>query len=213
MHRSALVVRLWLLAALASFAAPVALAQERGPAGPNLDAPGYMPPSFPPGPGFMPEAPGIDDWFGELKNAPTEGIAGLAEDRILRIWLKSGSDTADLLVAWAMQAMEDEDYSAALDLLDAAIAMKPDFAEAWNKRATAFYMMDDYGKALVDIQHTLALEPRHFGAISGLGIILHDVGRDEEALVVLRQALALHPFLSNIRELVTRLEKETAADL
>ncbi len=205
------------LTAAMAFAGP-ALAQGSpgNPGNPGMmTAPGEAPIDLPPGIGPNGERlqPMIDDWFRELANAPNERVAELAADHIQRDWLKSGSATADLLLQWAIEALEDEEFATALDLLDAAIVMKPDFAEAWNKRATAYYMLDDYGRALSDLEHTLALEPRHFGAIAGLGIILADVGREPEALEVLREALKIHPFLESIPKMVADLTRETGRDL
>ena len=125
---------------------------------------------------------------------------------------ESGSDTADLLLSWAVKAMEDKDYPEALDILDQVIVLKPDFAEGWNKRATVHYLADDYASSVADIRQTLALQPRHFGALSGLGMILQETGQKEQAIVVLRKALAINPQLDKIKEAVERLEKETAGD-
>ena len=125
---------------------------------------------------------------------------------------ESGSDTADLLLSWAVKAMEDKDYPEALDILDQLIVLKPDFAEGWNKRATVHYLADDYASSVADIRQTLALQPRHFGALSGLGMILQETGQKEQAIVVLRKALAINPQLDKIKEAVERLEKETAGD-
>ena len=108
--------------------------------------------------------------------------------------------------------MEDKDYPEALDILDQVIVLKPDFAEGWNKRATVHYLADDYASSVADIRQTLALQPRHFGALSGLGMILQETGQKEQAIVVLRKALAINPQLDKIKEAVERLEKETAGD-
>jgi tetratricopeptide (TPR) repeat protein len=126
--------------------------------------------------------------------------------------MKSGSDTVDLLMGWAMKAMNEKDFPLALDLLDQVVTMQPDFAEGWNKRATIEYMQDDYGKALADIAHALALEPRHFGAMSGMGMILREIEENEEALAVLRRALEIHPQLENIDTLVKELERKVGQD-
>ena len=205
-----------LTAALLALSAP-ALAQPIGEILRDRAAPPEGPaPAAPPPPG----APGtpdaqqhIDAWLARLAAAPDAQTARIAEERVLAAWLRSGSDTVDLLVRWAMQAMEEEDYPAALDLLDAVVVMKPDFAEGWNKRATVFYLQDELGKALADIAHVLALEPLHFVAISGLGIILREVGQETLALEALRRALAIHPYLENVQDLIDELEKETGRDI
>jgi tetratricopeptide (TPR) repeat protein len=154
--------------------------------------------------------PSMDALFAELRTAADADAARLVEQRILRRWLESGSDTVDLLMGWALGAMAAEDYPLALDYLDAVITLSPDYAEGWNKRATVHFLTDDYGKALSDIERVLALEPRHFGALSGLGIILHELGRDPQAIAALRQALAIDPFLEGARETLDELERAAA---
>jgi tetratricopeptide (TPR) repeat protein len=171
------------------------------------------------GPNFMavpsddePTMTELDTWFLRLSQAETKGEAAIAETHIQQIWMKSGSDTVDLLMGWAMKAMNEKDFPLALDLLDQVVTMQPDFAEGWNKRATIEYMQDDYGKALADIAHALALEPRHFGAMSGMGMILREIEENEEALAVLRRALEIHPQLENIDTLVKELERKVGQD-
>lgn len=154
----------------------------------------------------------LDMWFERLSHAENKSQAAVAESHIQQIWMKSGSDTVDLLMGWAMTAMTEKDYPLALDLLDQVVTIKPDYAEGWNKRATIEYMQDDYDKSLADIAHALALEPRHFGAMSGMGMILRDLEENEEALAVLKRALEIHPQLENIKTLVEELEKKVGQD-
>ncbi|MTI00122.1 tetratricopeptide repeat protein [Roseibium sp. RKSG952] len=134
----------------------------------------------------------------------TEAIA----NEIQKIWLKSGSDTVDVLMQRASKAMQADDHGLALDLLDVIVTLKPDFAEGWNRRATVFYMRQDYGSSLADIERTLALEPRHWGALSGLAIIQRRLGVEDRALDSFRQALKIHPGLENARTAVEELELE-----
>jgi len=101
--------------------------------------------------------------------------------------------------------VDGQDYDLAIKLLNAVIDIKPDFLEAWNRRATVYYAKKDFGRALADIHHVLAQEPRHFGALSGLGIILEEMGDDKHALEVFRRALAIHPHLERIPDLVKKL--------
>jgi tetratricopeptide (TPR) repeat protein len=105
----------------------------------------------------------------------------------------------------AKTAADGKDYDLAIKLLNAVIDIKPDFVEAWNRRATVYYTKKDFGRALADIQEVLAREPRHFGALSGLGIILQELGDDKHALEVFRRALAVHPRLERIPDLVKKL--------
>lgn len=152
----------------------------------------------------------LDQLFTELKNATNADAAKAAEAAILQRFLRSGSDTVDLLMSWAIDSMNSENYPLALDILDSVIVLKPDYAEGWNKRATVFYLSDDYGKSLADIRQVLALEPRHFGALSGLGMIMRDIGQKEKAKVAFRAALDVDPFLENVKKALQQLEKETA---
>jgi tetratricopeptide (TPR) repeat protein len=152
----------------------------------------------------------MEGLFEGLARSPSAHAAKRFEAEILRRLHRSGSDTADLLVSWAAKALEEREFGTALDLLDRVVILMPEFAEAWNKRATAHFMRKDFGKALADIERTLALEPRHFGALSGLAVILREIGRDETALTALRQALAIHPHLDDARDLLDKLEAREA---
>lgn len=144
----------------------------------------------------------------ELKKAPDEEAAELIEQAILRLWLRSGSDTVDLLMSRAMTAMKDENFSLALELLNAVVELRPDYAEGWNKRATLFYRFSDLSRSLADVERTLALEPRHFGALAGLGLILRDLGDKRGALDAFRRALAVHPYLEAARRAVSELSAD-----
>jgi tetratricopeptide (TPR) repeat protein len=147
----------------------------------------------------------LDRLFEALKIAPDDESAKYVENRIWAIWLASPSDTANLLMGRVKAAVDGQDYDLAIKLLNAVIDIKPDFVEAWNRRATVYYAKKDFGRALADIHHVLAQEPRHFGALSGLGIILEEMGDDKDALEVFRRALAIHPHLERIPDLVKKL--------
>jgi tetratricopeptide (TPR) repeat protein len=147
----------------------------------------------------------LDRLFEALKVAPDEDSAKYVENRIWAIWLASSSDTANLLMGRAKTAVDGKDYDLAIKLLNAVIEIKPDFVEAWNRRATVYYTQKDFGRALADIHEVLAREPRHFGALSGLGIILQELGDDKRALEVFRRALAIHPHLERVPDLVKKL--------
>ena len=147
----------------------------------------------------------LDRLFEALKVAPDDDSAKYVENRIWAIWMASSSDTANLLMSRVRAATDGKDYDLAVKLLDAIIDLKPDYLEAWNRRATIFYMKKDFGRAIEDIHQVLAREPRHFGALSGLGIILQEVGDDKDALDAFRRALAIHPHLDRIPELVKKL--------
>ncbi len=154
----------------------------------------------------------LDQLFEKLAASEGSQLGQRIEQEILRRFNRSGSDTSDLLLSWAAEAIEEKDYPLALDVLDQIIVIKPDFAEAWNKRATVYYLTDNYSAALADIRQTLAIEPRHFGALSGFGLILEEMDRKEEAIRVFKRTLEINPHLGKVRESLERLEKETAGD-
>ena len=150
-------------------------------------------------------AQNLDRLFEALKVAPDDESAKYVENRIWAIWLGSPSDTANLLMGRVKTAVDGKDLDLAIKLLNAVIDIRPDFVEAWNRRATVYYTKKDFGRALADIHEVLAREPRHFGALSGLGIILQELGDDKRALEVFRRALAVHPRLERIPDLVKKL--------
>jgi len=147
----------------------------------------------------------LDRLFEALKVAPDDDSAKYVENRIWAIWLSSQSDTANLLMTRVKTATEAKDYELAIKLLNAVIDIRPDFVEAWNRRATIYYMQKEFGRSMEDIHEVLAREPRHFGALSGLGIILQELGDDKGALEVFRRTLAIHPHIERIPDLVKRL--------
>ena len=182
-------------------AADVALAQE--PATPPADPKAERRPLR----AAVPDrAKRLDGLFEVLKRSPDAQISKIIEARIEAALLVSGSDTADLLMTRARAAVEAKDNELALELLDALIEFEPNFAEARARRATLLYMKKDVSGALADIRVTLAREPRHFGALTGLGVILQDIGDDKRALDALRRAIEVHPHLPGIGDIIKRLE-------
>ncbi|MBO0346971.1 tetratricopeptide repeat protein [Roseibium sp. CAU 1637] len=154
----------------------------------------------------------LDGLFDDLAAAEGETQARIRAHRIQLLWLRSGSDTVDLLMRRAGTALQQEDLILAQDLLDVVVTLAPEFAEGWNRRATVFYMKSDFSKSLADIERTLALEPRHWGALSGLGIIQRRLGQDKRALETFRRALSIHPGLENASEAIETLEKDAAGE-
>jgi tetratricopeptide (TPR) repeat protein len=147
----------------------------------------------------------LDTLFSALKIAPDEASAKAIEERIWALWLISGSDTCNLFMARAKVATDAKDYDLALKLLSAIIEIKPDYVEGWNRRATIYYLKDDYGHAIADIGQVLTREPRHFGALSGLGQMLQEIGDDKDALEAYRKALAIDPHLEHIPDVIKTL--------
>jgi tetratricopeptide (TPR) repeat protein len=151
---------------------------------------------------------GLDFLFGALKAAPDEASAKHVEARIWAIWMQTPSDTAALLMVRAKAAMDAQQMDVALKLLDAIIKLRPDWTEAWNRRATLYYLKNDYGRSLADVQQVLAREPRHFGALAGLGMIMQDLGDERHALEAFRKALAINPHLEKVPDLVKTLSEK-----
>jgi tetratricopeptide (TPR) repeat protein len=108
----------------------------------------------------------------------------------------------------AKAAMDVQQTDVAIELLDAIVKLRPDYVEAWNRRATLYYLKNNYTRALADIEQVLVREPRHFGALAGLGMIMQDLGDDRRALDAFRKALAINPHLDKVPELVKTLSEK-----
>jgi tetratricopeptide (TPR) repeat protein len=199
-------------AAVLCAASPLALAQDAQPPQvppPQLHpTPPVEPPAKLPRPQRGDRKQNLDFLFGALQAAPDAESAKAIEQRIWALWFVSGSDTADLLMTRVRTALEAKDLDLAREVLDAIIDLKPDYVEAWNRRAMVFFMKKDYGRAMADIRQVLAREPRHFGALSGLGLIMQELGEEKHALEVFRRALAVNPHLERIPELVKQLSEK-----
>ena len=173
-----------------------------------------QPPSDLPRPQRGDRVRNLDFLFDALKAAPDADTAKQVENRIWALWLASGSDTANLLMTRAKAAIDAKDLDLAVKLLDSIVEIRPDYIEAWNRRATIHYMRKDFGKSMEDIRQVLMREPRHFAAISGLGMILQEFGDEKRALDAFRKALAIHPHLQKIPDLVKSLtEKVEGRDI
>ncbi len=149
----------------------------------------------------------LDRLFTQLAD-PTNARWQRAERAIQSEWSSSGSATADLLLQRGRDAMAAGDLEGAVDHLSALIDQAPDFAEGWNARATAYYLQGRLGLSIADIQRTLALEPRHFGALSGLGLILQELGNKPEAKRAFEMSLALNPHQQGIDQALDALERQ-----
>ncbi|WP_424933237.1 tetratricopeptide repeat protein [Amaricoccus macauensis] len=133
------------------------------------------------------------------------------ERQIERIWSSSGSDSMDLLLERGREAMGAGDLETALQYLSALTDHAPDFAEGWNARATTFFMMQEYALSISDIEHVLSLNPRHFGALQGLGIMFEELGETELSLRAFRKAYELNPNQPEIDSAIERLERQKGA--
>ncbi len=150
----------------------------------------------------------IDVLFSELKTAKSQTSADAATAEIWRLWMKSGRDDIDALTNQAVAFMSAGALEPALGVLDKVVAEAPQYAEGWNKRATLLYMMGEHVRSLADIEKVLELEPRHFGAIAGQGLIHIATEKWKEALAAFRRALAVHPFLRERDTIVPALERK-----
>lgn len=160
--------------------------------------------------GTAQDAPqGLAALLAELARSDNTGWRRV-ERQILTEWSKSGSAAMDLLLQRGRNALREGNHAEAIEHLTALTDHAPDFAEGWNARATAYAQAGQYGPAIDDIARTLTLNPHHFGALSGLGMIFRETGQKDSALAAFRAALAIHPHLERVNEAVKRLETETA---
>ncbi|MEC9367340.1 MAG: tetratricopeptide repeat protein [Pseudomonadota bacterium] len=150
----------------------------------------------------------LSELYQELKDADNAESAELVAEAIEKLWLQSGSDTVDLLMSRSIELVNAEDYDVALKLLDSVVTIAPNFAEGWSQRATVHFLKREYGESLQDLRHVLALEPRHFKAINGLGLIMQELGEKEKALKAFRSALKVHPWLEDAKQSVGELIRD-----
>jgi tetratricopeptide (TPR) repeat protein len=155
----------------------------------------------------------LDRLLGQLRQAENEAAAKAVEQAVWKAWMRSGSPTVDLLVQQAEKAMVDKQHRIAISILSAAIELEPEFPEVWNRRATAYYLDRQFEKSLADAERVLELEPRHFAALAGLGVLHREMGNQRAALQAFRRALAIHPFLAAARRAVKNLELEVEQDI
>lgn len=152
----------------------------------------------------------LDRLFDKLRRTRDATEAETVADEIRGLWRQSGSPTVDLLMQWASEAIMAKRNAAALDFLDQATLLKPDFAEGFNMRATFHYANGDRRKSMADINRVLELEPRHFGALAGMAAILTESGRDELALKAWERFLEVYPANRDAQEQVQTLSEKLA---
>jgi len=146
--------------------------------------------------------------YDELKSAHDAHDASPITETIQELWLLSGSDTVDLLMARADRFIKESDLDLALEILDATVELAPEDAEAWHRRATVHYLQKDYELALADLRHALDIDPKHYNAINDLGVVLQALGAKKEALQAFRKALEVNPFLDDARQAVESLSRK-----
>jgi tetratricopeptide (TPR) repeat protein len=146
----------------------------------------------------------------ELKRERDPQAARVIANATMATWSESNSPTVDLLMQWSAKAAAEKRNAAALDFIDQAITLKPDFVGAWNQRATLHFTMGNYKKSVSDIERVLALEPRHFGALAGLAGILTERGSKEAAMQAWERYLDIYPADREAQEIVAKLSEELA---
>ncbi|PBB26521.1 MULTISPECIES: hypothetical protein [unclassified Mesorhizobium] len=154
----------------------------------------------------------LDKLFSDLKRERNEKAAERIAGNIWSEWFQSGSASVDLMMLWSQKAMDNQKFDVALDLLDQVVTLQPTYAEGWNRRATVHFMMKNYGKSMSDIDHTLQLEPRHFGALSGLAQIMALTGHKQSALEAWQKVLAIYPMMRSAQDQVATLSEELAGE-
>lgn len=181
-----------------------------------------MPPALAAGPAARDVAPPqtnpktraerLDKLFADLKRERNEKAAERIANQIYMVWNDSGSASVDLMMQWAQKAIQEQKFDVAMDFLDEVVTLQPNFVEGWNRRATVNFLTKNYAKSMADIDKVLELEPRHFGAISGLAQIMADTGRKEQALKAWQRVLDLYPMLRNAQQQVSTLSEELAGE-
>ncbi|MBZ9884653.1 hypothetical protein LB535_20085 [Mesorhizobium sp. CA10] len=201
-----------LFTSLTAFLLSVAALPAGAETVPGALPPDTAPPAATPPPAAPTKQGRLDQLFAELKRERNEKAAERIAGRIWNEWNQSGSASIDLMMQWAQKATEDQKFDVALDFLDQVVTLQPDYAEGWNRRATVHFMMKNYGKSMADIDRTLELEPRHFGALSGLAQIMAETGHKQSALDAWQKVLAIYPMMRSAQNQVSTLSEELAGE-
>jgi tetratricopeptide (TPR) repeat protein len=138
---------------------------------------------------------------------PDRGVRALAEQSLWRVWSRSGDADADKILMQGTEQMQRGDLAEAVGTFTEIIKRKPDFAEAWNKRATAYYLAGEFEKSLADCDEVMKRNPVHFGALSGYGLIYLQLGKPEDALLYFERALGVNPNLAGIEQAVQAIKQ------
>lgn len=133
-------------------------------------------------------------------------VRGLAEQAIWTVWSRSDDPEVDRLFARGVAEMESRDFASAIATFTRIIALKPEFAEGWNKRATVYFLVGEYRHSLADCEEVIRRNPYHFGALAGYGQIYLHLEQFEKSLEFFRQALAVNPNLDGVRTIIEALE-------
>ena len=150
----------------------------------------------------------LTDLYDRLRTAEDEPTAALVTKAIEKLWLRSGSPTVDLLMNRVGLLMAADDFDGAPKLLNSIIEIAPAYAEGWSRRAALFFVKKDFARSLEDLRHALAIDPKHFKAIQGLGFLMQELGDNKAALKAFRHALDVHPHLEDLRQSERELSRE-----
>jgi tetratricopeptide (TPR) repeat protein len=150
----------------------------------------------------------LDELYSYLATATDENVAKRTAAAIEHVWLVSGSETVSLLMQRATRAANESKPELAINLLDKAVQLAPDYPELFNRRAVVHFSQNSVEQALGDLRRTLALDPNHYKALEGLGQILKEIGRKKAALQVYRKLYAVHPFMAGAKSTIEELERE-----
>lgn len=150
----------------------------------------------------------LEELYAQLAKAPDPARAGALAKAIEQLWLQTESDTIAVLMARSLKAINEKRMELGLRLLDAVVELAPGYAEGWNRRAYIYYLQDRNGSALGDLRRVLALEPKHFRALSGLAQILNDYGQKTNALKAYRELLRIYPHAAGAKEAFEKLSVE-----
>ena len=148
----------------------------------------------------------LDKLFAALHSGPEQEEANQLTTLIWVVWNHAEDPEVEKLLKEGQSAMERLDFEAALENFNSVIEREPDFAEGWNKRATLYYVMGQYRASMKDIDEVLDREPRHFGALAGLGMNLEALGQDRRALNAWRRALKVNPYLQDVKDRIRLLQ-------
>lgn len=150
----------------------------------------------------------LADLYDRLRQAQDADSAEPIARTIEELWLRSGSDTVDVLMSRAITLVRDNNYDQAIEILDSVTLIAPKYSGGWNQRATVYFLKREYDRSLNDLRQVLALDPRHFKAINGLALILQELGDKPAALKAYRKALQVHPHLDGANQAIKELERD-----
>jgi tetratricopeptide (TPR) repeat protein len=151
--------------------------------------------------------PRLEALFATLQETGDPSVAGKAMTEISDIWFDAGDERVNRFMSKGRSAMAGREFAQALANFDQAIAIDPEYAEAWNQRATLYYFIGNLEASIRDAEQTLALEPRYFGALSGLGLIHIRAGELQKAIAWFERAIAVNPHARNARTNIDGLKQ------